>query len=85
MTVRAALHVLPTVWVSLVWNAPEVAPAKGDVVVPKQRSRAHLADPIMAFDEDPLEARSRQKFHSTREGAAGGNGEAAGGGCIATS
>ena len=43
--------------------------------------RAHLADPIMAFDEDPLEARSRQKFHSTREGAAGRSGESAGGGC----
>jgi hypothetical protein len=51
------------------------------VVVPQQRARAHLADPIMAFDEDPLEAYSRHKFHSTREGAAGGSGESAGGGC----
>lgn len=51
------------------------------VVVPQQRARAHLADPVMAFDEDSLEARSRQKFHSTREGSAGGNGESAGGGC----
>jgi len=50
------------------------------VVVPQNR-RKHLADPMMRFDADPLQAHKRQKFHSTREGAAGGDGTPAGGGC----
>jgi hypothetical protein len=50
------------------------------VVVPQNR-RAKLADPLMQFDEDALDAHRRSKFYSTREGAAGGDGTPAGGGC----
>jgi hypothetical protein len=49
-------------------------------VVPQNR-RKHLADPIMNLDGDTLEAHKRQKFYSTREAAAGGDGVPAGGGC----
>jgi hypothetical protein len=52
----------------------------GCAIVPQNR-RARLADPIMQLDEDPLESHRKQKFYSTREGAAGGDGVAAGGGC----
>jgi len=54
--------------------------ASGCLVVPQTR-RAKLADPLMAFDEDSLEAHKKSKFYSTREGAAGGDGVPAGGGC----
>jgi hypothetical protein len=50
----------------------------GCVVVPQNRRR-YLADPTMAVD--PLEARARDKLHTTREAASGGNGLPAGGGC----
>jgi hypothetical protein len=50
------------------------------VVVPQNR-RSKLADPMMSVQDEPLDAYRRQKFHSTREGAAGGDGAAAGGGC----
>lgn len=52
----------------------------GCLMVPQNR-RGALADPIMQLDDDSLETRSRQKFHATREGAAGGDGATAGGGC----
>jgi Domain of unknown function (DUF4266) len=53
----------------------------GCAIVPQNR-RAALADPILSsFDEDALEAHKRAKFYSTREAAAGGDGEPAGGGC----
>jgi hypothetical protein len=52
----------------------------GCVVVPQNR-RKHLADPMMRFDDDALEAHRKQKFYSTREAAAGGDGTPAGGGC----
>ena len=35
----------------------------------------------MAVVDDPLEAKANRKLHNTREGAAGGDTEAAGGGC----
>jgi hypothetical protein len=54
--------------------------AAGCAVVPQNR-RARLADPIMRFDEDPLDAHRKSKFYSTRTGAAGGDGTSAGGGC----
>ena len=54
--------------------------AAGCVVVPQNR-RARLADPMMAFSQDPLEAHRKAKLYSTREGAAGGDGATAGGGC----
>ena len=50
------------------------------VVVPQNR-RKHLADPMMRFEEDALDAHRRQKFYTTREAAAGGDGMPAGGGC----
>ena len=52
----------------------------GCAIVPQNR-RVHLADPIMSFEEDPLETHKKSKFYSTREGAAGGDGAVAGGGC----
>ena len=52
----------------------------GCVIVPQNR-RARLADPMMAMSQDSLEAHRKQKLYSTREGAAGGDGAAAGGGC----
>jgi hypothetical protein len=52
----------------------------GCVIVPQNR-RAKLADPIMAFSQDPTETHRKQKLYSTREGAAGGDGVTAGGGC----
>ncbi|HXU79938.1 MAG TPA: DUF4266 domain-containing protein [Polyangia bacterium] len=52
----------------------------GCAVVPQNR-RARLADPLMRFDEDSLDAHRRTKFYSTRTGAAGGDGTSAGGGC----
>lgn len=52
----------------------------GCVVVP-QAQRRYLSDPTMRVVDDPLEARARDKVHTTREGASGGNGKPAGGGC----
>jgi hypothetical protein len=43
--------------------------------------RGYLADPTMQLTEDPVESRMAAKFHGVREGASGGNGRAAGGGC----
>jgi hypothetical protein len=57
-----------------------VGAAGGCVVVPQNR-RKHLADPMMRFEEDALDAHRRQKFYTTREAAAGGDGMPAGGGC----
>lgn len=57
-----------------------IAGQAGCAVVPQNR-RKRLADPMMRFDSDGLEAYKRQKFYSTREGAAGGDGTPAGGGC----
>lgn len=64
-------------WWLLTFLALELS---GCAIVPQNR-RARLADPILSFDEDPLEAHKRSKFYSTREGAAGGDGMPAGGGC----
>ena len=54
--------------------------SSGCVVVPQNR-RAKLADPMMAFSPDALEAHRKAKLYSSREGAAGGDGVTAGGGC----
>jgi hypothetical protein len=54
--------------------------SSGCVVVPQNR-RAKLADPMMALSPDTLEAQRKQKLYSSREGAAGGEGRSAGGGC----
>ena len=52
----------------------------GCVTVPQNR-RGHLADPMMSLTDDALETYRKQKLYNTREGAAGGDGTAAGGGC----
>ena len=54
--------------------------AGGCATVPQNR-RAHLADPMMSVGDDPLETYRKQKLYNTREGAAGGDGAASGGGC----
>jgi hypothetical protein len=48
--------------------------------VPQNR-REYLSDPTMAVVDDPLEAKAMRKLQNTREGAAGGDTESAGGGC----
>ena len=70
-------------WISLtlvVASVVGLAGLGGCVVVPQNR-RKRLADPMMRFDDDALEAHKRQKFYTTREAAAGGDGTPAGGGC----
>lgn len=52
----------------------------GCAAVPQNR-RARLADPMMQLTDDPLDTYRKQKLYNTREGAAGGDGAAAGGGC----
>ncbi len=52
----------------------------GCATVPQNR-RARLADPMMSLTDEPLDAARRQKLYDTREGAAGGDGATAGGGC----
>ncbi len=52
----------------------------GCAIVPQNR-RVHLADPMMSFETDAMEAHKKQKFYNSREGAAGGDGAPAGGGC----
>jgi hypothetical protein len=47
-------------------------------VLPSEK--AYLADPIMQFDADGLEAAANAHVEENREGAAGGRGTA-GGGC----
>jgi hypothetical protein len=54
--------------------------AAGCIVVPQNR-RKHLADPMMRFQTDALEAHAHQKLYGSREAAAGGDGTPAGGGC----
>jgi hypothetical protein len=54
--------------------------ASGCAVVPQNR-RSRLADPMMSVSDPRLEAYRKEKFYTSREGAAGGEGAAAGGGC----
>jgi hypothetical protein len=46
-----------------------------------QNRRKRLADPMMSIGDEPTEAYRKQKLYTTREGAAGGDGATAGGGC----
>lgn len=48
--------------------------------VPQNRRRK-LADPMMSIGDEPTDAYRKQKLYTTREGAAGGDGATAGGGC----
>jgi uncharacterized protein DUF4266 len=56
------------------------ASASACATIPQNR-RARLADPMMGLTDEPLDAYRRQKLYDTREGAAGGDGTASGGGC----
>jgi hypothetical protein len=57
-----------------------LASGAGCVVVPQNR-RKYLADPMMRFQADDMEAHAHQKLYGSREAAAGGDGSPAGGGC----
>ena len=46
----------------------------------KPYEREHLADPIMAWDRDPVSSSYMRHVYDSREGARGANG-GAGGGC----
>lgn len=43
--------------------------------------RGYLADPTMQLAGDALEASAKRRKHAAREGANGGDGLSAGGGC----
>jgi hypothetical protein len=62
------------------WISMLLVLAGGCVIVPQNR-REHLADKTMQAEVDPLYAKAQRKKHAAREGAAGGDGQAAGGGC----
>ncbi|HKE20403.1 MAG TPA: DUF4266 domain-containing protein [Kofleriaceae bacterium] len=66
--------------IALVALVVAAAAASGCAVVPKNR-RQYLADPTMQPNESRLRGRASAKMHTAREGAAGGDGEPAGGGC----
>jgi hypothetical protein len=78
VTRAAALRFARVVAIALALGA--VASSAGCAIVPQNR-RKHLADPMMRFDTDALDAHAHQKLYGTREGAAGGDGVPAGGGC----
>lgn len=58
-----------------------VASASAGCATVPQNRRAHFADPMMSLTGEPLDEARRQKLYDTREGAAGGDGATAGGGC----
>jgi hypothetical protein len=60
--------------------AASLPAALGCATVPQNR-RAKLADPMMSLYDEPLDSARRHKLYDVREGAAGGDGAAAGGGC----
>ncbi len=62
------------------WIALALATMSGCAIVPQNR-RACLADPMMSLGQSSLEQAQHAKFYSTREAAAGGDGNVAGGGC----
>ncbi|HEX4458777.1 MAG TPA: DUF4266 domain-containing protein [Polyangia bacterium] len=70
--------VVLTLLLALLFASPLCA--TGCAIVPQNR-RAALADPIMRLGDEPTEAYRKQKFYGVREGAAGGDGASAGGGC----
>lgn len=57
-----------------------VAASTGCATVSQNR-RAHFADPMMSLTGESTDAARREKLYDTREGAAGGDGATAGGGC----
>ncbi len=69
-----------TAWVPLLLLALLALGLSGCLVVPQNR-RGKLADPMMSFSSGRMDAYRKEKLQTTREGAAGGNGRPAGGGC----
>jgi len=67
-------------WIGRVALIVGLAGATGCVVVPQTR-RGHLADPMMDVGGDRAEDRQHRRIYGAREGAAGGDGAPAGGGC----
>jgi hypothetical protein len=53
---------------------------EGCATVPQNR-RAHFADPMMSVTGESTDAARHEKLYDSREGAAGGDGATAGGGC----
>jgi hypothetical protein len=66
---------------ALVLAAGVALVASGGCVVVPQNRRKHLADPMMRFQTDGMDAHAHQKLYGSREAAAGGDGTPAGGGC----
>lgn len=58
-----------------------IALAQTSCATVAQNRRKKLADPMMSIGDEPTEAYRKQKLYTTREGAAGGDGATAGGGC----
>lgn len=54
--------------------------ASGCVLVPRY-AREHVSNPAMDPSSDAIGSRELRKLHWAREGAAGGDGAPAGGGC----
>ena len=64
----------------VLWLLVAIALLSACRIVPRNR-RQHLADPTMQPDENVLRDHAHAKIHTAREGASGGDGEPAGGGC----
>jgi hypothetical protein len=60
-----------------------VLTATSCAIVPQNRRR-YIMDRTMPAADEPLEKRALREFHTIREGAAGGDGKPAGGGCGCT-
>ena len=58
-----------------------LALATGCVTVAKQKDRATLAKKMMQFEPEPVQHGFLDEVHAIREGAQGGAGQNAGGGC----
>lgn len=65
----------------LLWAALVALTVLPSCVVVPRYARGWVSDPAMDGTSDALAARSLRKLHGTREGAAGGDGLSAGGGC----
>ena len=66
--------------VLLVLFGATALPLYGCVLVPRY-AREHISDPAMDPTSDAIGTRELRKLHWAREGAAGGDGAPAGGGC----
>ena len=77
---RAVRAVTAVTAVTALFLAAVLLASTGCIVVPQNR-RGHLADPMMSFSQSRMDAYRKEKLQTTREGAAGGNGRPAGGGC----